>query len=182
MSLYTKSAVRLATYGTLALTLASALILSQITVRDWKQSSILIAFHIILLLNTYYSIRCFSSIPESNSRPQAAVNTMLVLLYLLLAAELGDPLKYMLVLIAMFLVASLKYAMLLSAKNYRTLLKRKIRLDLLCGAACVLTLAGVLSGDVMPSLYIWLGIFIAGNVDILIFRKLYIPAPDSKSS
>lgn len=181
MSFFAKSAERLAMIVTAGLTIATIVILSQITIHQWSLSAILIVFHAILLLNTYFSIRCFSSIPESSSRPQTMVNTMLVLLYLLLAAELGSALRYMIVLIAMFVVASVKYAMLLSAKNYSQLLKRKIRLDLLCASACVLTLGGVMAGDVKTSLLIWLGIFIAGNIDVLFFRKLYVPRTNQSS-
>ncbi len=171
--MFTARAKKLALVATIFFTIASAVLAWFSPHPDTGSFYLLIAFHVLLLINTYFSVRCFSSIPESESVSQKVVDLLIVITYLLLATQFSNPIAYLTLAMIMFLIATFKYVLMLDAKSYRALLKRKIRIDVLCAVACGLALIGVWSGQSMMALWVWCGVFVMGNVYVLWMNKLY---------
>lgn len=145
------------------------------TAADWPSALGPALFFVMIIVNTYYSIRCFSDVPGSQTAMQFFVDTLLVLTYIWLALCFGDPEQYLLVTIILFLIAAIKYALLLADNHFTARLRRKIILDCLCGVACTLALAGVMTGNAAVSLAVWLFAFLCGNIYVLMFSDLYRP-------
>jgi hypothetical protein len=173
---FTSGATRLAllaTAGFAAAAVAGALL----TVHDWSTSSPLIAFHALLLIHTYFSIRCFSSIAPHSTVAQILIDGVLVAVYVFLPFQFADPTRYLCACVALFLVAIVKYALMLGAPHSTLILTRKMLLDLAAAMTCGLALSGVVAG-VPHSLGWWLGIFFVSHVYILLVSRFYFPVVD----
>ena len=143
------------------------------TVSDRVRSAPLVAFYGILLVNTFFSIRCFASIPETGGWEQRAVDLALVVCYAGLAASFREEGRFMILATLLFASATLKYAMLLDRPPYPALLARKIRLDTLGTIACAGTLIAVLRGHAPEACWIFAGLNVVANVYVLWLRPLY---------
>lgn len=138
----------------------------------------LAAFFILLLLNTFFSVRCFRRIPESSGHLQNVVNGIILLLYIALATQLSSAGTFLELCILMFFVASLKYALMLPSREHQGFLRRKIIIDLLGGIVCTVTRIGVSAGLENISLTVWALCFTLVNIDLLILHPFYIPTKD----
>jgi hypothetical protein len=147
------------------------------TVSDWTAASPLLAFHALFLIHSYFSIRCFASAAPHPSVAQIVVDGVLVALYVFLPFQFADPTRYLSASVALFLVAIVKYALLLGTPGWTTLLKGKMTLDLLAAMTCGLALAGVTAG-VPHTLGCWLGVFLVAHIYILAVRRFYVPIAD----
>jgi hypothetical protein len=150
-------------------------------VSDWERSAPLVASYGILLVNTFFSIRCFGSLRGCSEPRQRAVDVGLVGLYAGLAASFGDEQRFVAVATLLFAVATLKYALLLGRGPVR-LLARKLTLDAIGTIACVWTLLVILAG--YPTEASW-GLAIvnaAVNLYVLCIRPLYRQTDDSSRS
>lgn len=138
-------------------------------------SAQVILFHAVLLVNTYFSIKCFGIITPSRLRHQQAIDTMLVLLYMVLPFAFAIPSVYVLLVMLLFLVASMKYTLLLGIIPDIKLLRRKIAIDL--GAVFwnffifIFGGMGFISVDLL--LWIWVGFFIVANIYLLKLKPMY---------
>ena len=88
-------------------------------VRDWDAAAPLLVLYAILLVSTYFSIRCFSRITKRGDGVQLMVDLILGVLYLWLASTIAGRGDYVvpyffLVLSLVFAVATLKYVLLLT--------------------------------------------------------------------
>lgn len=97
---------------------------------DWAVSLPLIIFYLMITLNTFFSIRTFSSIIPAKNIAQNFVDIILMLSYLVLAFSITNPLRFVICVITLFTVATLKYLPLLSSLPYPRLLMRKILIDI----------------------------------------------------
>lgn len=138
----------------------------------------LVLFSLLLLLNTYFSIRCFASVPESHVSPlEKITNVVLAVLYAGLAALMAHPSWFAWVTVIMFFVAAFKYA-LIDSKEFSGLLRRKIMIDLLGGIGSAITLATLPFAPLNAVLWTWLGVFAIGNVYVIWMSALYRPVKD----
>lgn len=132
-------------------------------------------FHAVLLLNTYFSIRCFGKITPDRAPWQRSVDLCLVFLYAMLPFAMRFPSLYILLMILLFGIASLKYALLLGIIPDVALIRRKIIVDLsgLFWNYLIFVVGGLglLSIDLL--LWIWVGVFAAMNVYLLKIRPMY---------
>ena len=174
--MFTPRATRLAVCATVVFT-AAAVTGSLCTVRDGAESWPLMGFYTILVINTFFSIRCFSSIPSRQSLPQIATDGTLVALYLYLAFQFADVRQFLWVSVALFLLAILRHAFLLRTPGYVKLLTRKMFLNLLAAVGCGAALVGVAVGLPQPLVW-WLGGFLLANIYILLMSKMYFPIAD----
>jgi hypothetical protein len=162
-----------ATAGFTAAAVAGALL----TVRDWGASSPLLAFHALLLIHTFFSIRCFASVAPRPTAAQILMDGVLVVFYVCLPFQFGDPARYLYVSALLFLVAIVKYALMLGAPGRTMLLTQKMILDLLAAMTCVAALVGVRAG-VPQVLGWWLGAFLIAHIYILAVRRFYFAGVD----
>jgi hypothetical protein len=170
------AATRLATGATVGFT-AAAVAGALLTVRDWGASSPLLAFHALLLLHTFFSIRCFASIAPRPTAAQILLDGVLVGFYVFLPFQFADPTRYLCASIALFLVAIIKYALMLGTPGWTMLLTHKMILDLLASLTCGAALAGLMAG-VPHVLSWWLGVFFISHIYILAVRKFYLAGVD----
>jgi len=129
-------------------------------------------FYYVLVLNTFFSIRFFSDILEPSPR-QTAVDTILVVLYIVLAYSLGNAFAFSLAATCLFLVATAKYVIELDSNPHVSVLKRKISLDLLGAALCASALGGTLMGYPLESAWTLAAVFALANVYLLFIRPMY---------
>ena len=174
--MFTPNATRLAACATVGFT-AAAVAGSLWTVRDWASSWPLLGFYALLVINTFFSIRCFSSIAPRQAAPQIVIDCALVALYFYLAFQFANVTRFLWVSVVLFLVAILRHAFMLHTPGYVKLLTRKLLLNLLAAAGCGAALVGVAVG-LPQSLVIWLGGFLLANIYILLVSKMYYPIAD----
>ncbi len=142
-------------------------------VHDWVASSALIVFYALLVTNTYFSVNYFSRIIPNRLPSQVFIDTTLLILHVALAATLGNPTYFVIVLIALFSVATLKYTMALPKVAAPNLLYRKIKIDALGTIAAVLALCGIIAGYPLGAPVALATIFFFANVHLLGLRPLY---------
>jgi len=142
-------------------------------ITSWTISLPLLIFYITLVINTYYCLRSFAVLVPRRNLQQQLVDLVLGVIYLILAASLGDQLLFVYTATILFAVATLKYILLLSLIGYSAFLRRKIFIDSLGIIACLLTLGGVLLGYGMLASWFWVGIFVLANIHLLFIKPMY---------
>lgn len=146
-----------------------------VNLTDWRTAAMPLIFYVLLVVNTYFSVRCFSDFPFADARSQKVVDAILVMLYVLLASQFSHVVAFLCVSVALFAVASMKYSLMLRVNEYLGFLRRKIILDILCTLACILALGGVLAGFTWVALPALVVVFVLGNIYVLIFSDIYRP-------
>ncbi|MFA5714476.1 MAG: hypothetical protein WC998_01885 [Candidatus Paceibacterota bacterium] len=141
----------------------------------WKNFNLaavpLILFYVILIINSFFSIEFFSKITPDNNE-QKVIDLSMVAIYLILILNLGNEFRYLLSSAVLFVVATLKYVLLLGTVDIK-ILKRKIIIDLFGGIACILALVGSLAGYGEVTNWIWALVFLFANVYLLVIKPMY---------
>mgnify|MGYP003394456233 CR=1 FL=1 len=130
-------------------------------------------FYATLTLNSYFSIKLFSSIVPPDDKKQWVVDGLLVVSYLALAWFISNPIFFFLAILFLFIIAAFKYTLLLGTISHPKLLKKKIFIDL-CGVlmgAIAVTLAGF--GFVIETAWAVAIAFVLANVLLLFIRPMY---------
>ncbi len=169
---FTRSATQKAALFTAAFAIVGVVIVS----RSSESPAFLwpcAVLYILILLNTFYSIRIFASVTPVSDRLQNAIDVILGLLYLWLAWSLGRPEMFAAACVVMFAVATLKYTLLLGHIPHRKLLRHKIQIDAIGTAAAAASLAGILLWDAQMMLWVWAIGFALVQTDIFLLRPLY---------
>jgi len=148
-------------------------------VTDWKTSLPLVIFYAILIINTFFSIRCFNLVPFKRKREQHIIDTLLAVSYLLLATSFRSLYVFALSSMVLYVVATFKYILLFSEGQNKKLLRRKIFIDALGISASILALGGILMGFSFISSWIFTSLFFLVNVYIFFIKPLYsVPLPN----
>lgn len=137
------------------------------------QSLPLIVFYAILLINTYFSVRCFSSLGHIHDFLHHSVDTALAVLYVALASQFGNPLWFTATATVLFAMATTKYIILLPQKNHTKLLMRKIATDNSGILLCLLAFIGILTGRVNAAVNGLVIVFLAANIYVFFIHPLY---------
>lgn len=135
-------------------------------------------FYAVLLVNTYFSIRCFLSIIPRGDRRQQVANATLVTLYIMLPMSFGNARWFMVFCTLLFTIATLKHILLLGIITERRLLRKKIITDGVGAIASLAVLGGVMAGYPKISAYLWLVAFGIANVYLLLIKPLYSLSAD----
>ncbi len=135
----------------------------------------MIFFHATLLVNTFYSIECFGPRTPVFAHGQGIVDFFLVSIYVLSPFFLGSPSVYLLSVTLLFIIASLKYTLLIRVIADLRLMQRKLVIDL-CGVLwnfCAFLLLS--SGLIAPALllWIWASGFAGMNIYLLKIKPMY---------
>jgi hypothetical protein len=160
------------------LAFAGAGILAFILVpQPWELKAPNAFFYSVLVLNTFFSIRFFDALPPKN-RDERVIDTVLTVLYLGLAAAIGSLVPFAILAMLLFLAATAKYVFLLPVMpDRRDLLMRKISIDALGLAMCVVALLVALLADPLWSAWAMAVVFAAANVYLLAISPMYVDRP-----
>lgn len=170
-----QNAARKALIVTTVMTLVGATIVV-FALRDWTFALPSFLFYLLLLVNTFFSIRCFSTITPP-SIEQSTVDLTLLLLYFVMASTFGNPFFFLLSNVAMFAVATLKYSLLLGKTSHDTQLRYKIIMDgigTISATFCLLITILLEHTHPQLGLWIWTIGFIFGNAYVFFVRPLYL--------
>ena len=140
---------------------------------DWYIALPMICFHILLLINTYFSIRVFASITPKNNFIQHFLDVLLGLCLVSLPFTFNIPLVFIAICLFLFIIATLKYIFLLPLVGFSRLLYRKIKIDTLGIFLCFLALVFVGLGFVYITSIIFTLIFLLANIYVLFHKPLY---------
>ena len=130
-------------------------------------------FYIVISINTFFSVRCFSHVIPCKNRLQKLIDTILFFCYVLMAVSVDKSLEFVFWTAVLFSVAVLKYVSLLSLVKYLGLLKYKIIIDGLGTVSCVLAMGGIIFGYEIISIWIWTALFVLANIFIFFVKPLY---------
>lgn len=130
-------------------------------------------FYAVLLLNTYQSIRLFAHI-EPRDILQAIFNAVLVALYCALALSIGEPIRFPLLSLAVFVAATPKYWFMLGKIGHDAYLWRKIRIDLSGVALTALSALLAVAGFPLSAAWLLALVFACANIYHLWLRPMYV--------
>ena len=140
---------------------------------SWPVSAPLLAFYAILVVNTYFSVRCFATIAPNPDRVQRLADCVLAVLYAALASSVVHPTRFATFAVMLFAVTLVKYEALLRRGEATSLLLRKLRVNSLGTLACALALAGMMAGLEREASWSLALVFALANVYLLRIRPLY---------
>jgi hypothetical protein len=140
---------------------------------DWTACWPLILVYAAILINTYFSVSYFSKIIPADVPSQRMIDAALVVLYLALAATLGDALRFMATLTVYFAIATLKYAVALPIVARPALLYRKIKMDGLGTAGAALALCGAIFSNAFAATALWAVVFSVATAHVFFIKPLY---------
>jgi hypothetical protein len=132
-----------------------------------------VIFYIVLTINTYHSIKLFSSITPMEDRAQRLVDLLLGISYLFLAYSFANPVGFFIGVLFLFILAPIKYILLLGMIPHSHLLKRKITIDLMGTLLAGVSLASALIGYPTQSAWFLAIMFLAANVYLLLINPMY---------
>ncbi len=150
----------------------SVLWLGRIMLGDPISISVLV-FMFLLLLNTFFSIKCFSIVHPAITIQQKIIDVMLMILYGGLILVESNTLLFLFTVVLLFIVATMKYALGMSTSTYRPLLERKIIINLLGSVAVVITILASMRVGADVSMNAWTIVYTIVNIDLLWYRPLY---------
>jgi hypothetical protein len=135
----------------------------------------IVLFHAILLLNTYFSIQCFGRVTPPDDRWQWFFDAVLIVIYATSPFMMTQPVIYLLLMMSLFLIASLKYVRLIGEIHDTVLVKRKITIDLTGVFWNFAMFFFCLIQPVWTSslLWIWLIVFAVSNYYLLKIKPMY---------
>lgn len=132
----------------------------------------LAVFYVLLVVNTFFSIRFFSHLFGFDVK-QEIIDAVLFGLYLLLAYSMRDTAAFFFSALLLFVVAILKYVLLLEHGIHLDILRRKIRINILGACACCAALYGIFLGHPLESAWVIALVFGVANVYLLAIRPMY---------
>lgn len=131
-----------------------------------------VIFYIVLVVNTFLSVRFYSPIQPKNVS-QAAIDAILFITYLALALSIGRPVAFAFAALCLFIEAPVKYALMLGIIPHDALLKRKIFIDGQGTVLCAAVLAATLGGYELAGAWALAVLFTLANIYLLLIRPMY---------
>lgn len=174
---FAKKKAAIATVGFSVFGLGSSFLIS-----NWYVALPLLIFYAILILNTYFSIRCLASITPRDNQVQGVVDVILALSIFAQAASLNYPLLFICFAIFLFVFATFKYTLLYSDSNHKELLERKMKVDILGAIACSLALWGGVAGYSLITTWLLVASFLAANFYLFFIKPLYVIKSSASSA
>jgi hypothetical protein len=143
------------------------------SVVDWRASLPLGIFYALLVVNTFPSVRLFSSIIPQDNGKHALADILIAMTYVSLVISFGNPEQFALCALVLFLVAAGKYSLMVEETPHPNLVQRKVRVDLLGAFLCACVLAAMILGYPVFGAWALAIIFSLANVYVLGLRPLY---------
>lgn len=132
----------------------------------------LAVFYFLLVVNTFFSVRFFSSLIALDAG-QHIIDAILLVFYVLIAFSMDNGIAFFFFTLCLFLIASLKYILLLKHAVHAKILWRKIRINLTGAAGCGIAMSGVLLGHPLESAWTMAVAFGIANVYLLLIKPMY---------
>lgn len=128
-----------------------------------------------LVINTYFSIRCFSSITPENYSMQDVVDIMLGVLFISLATAFNNIQNFLTIGLFLFELAVVKYVLLLrtAGVGYHALIRKKILLEMLGVISGSLGLTLALFGYSFASIWFLALLLLGANIYLILLRPFY---------
>ncbi len=169
----TPRAKRKAIWGTAGFALLGMLFL--FTVKNFPYSLPALILYAGLVINTYFSIRCFSSITKENDTMQGVVDIGLAVLFLGLVFTFNNIQNFLMIGLFLFELAVVKYILLLrtAGAEYHTLIWKKILIDMLGVISGSLGLTLTLFGYYIASIWILVLLLTSANIYLIILKPFY---------
>ncbi|MBX4211090.1 hypothetical protein KW783_03935 [Candidatus Parcubacteria bacterium] len=133
----------------------------------------LIIFYVVLLVNTFFSIRLFARFIPKNNMVQNSIDTALALFYIILAFSIRSVSFFTFVLFFFFLVATTKYILLRTIVHEPRLLRRKILINSLTAFMAVVALVGIQTGWSRQTAWSLVTVFSLANIVFLAIIPMY---------
>ncbi|RME57686.1 hypothetical protein D6779_08205 [Candidatus Parcubacteria bacterium] len=136
------------------------------------------AFYLLLLLNTYFSLRTFLQVIPPQLLAQRIVDGILGLHYFVAPFTTGNSAAFALLMLSLFAIATCKYLIATrAAKKYLPLLWRKIRIDAIGILAAAITLVALTKFPELRGGVWWTIAFGFANIYLLAIVPLYPRLP-----
>lgn len=129
-------------------------------------------FFAVLLLNTVFSVRFWRPLQPANYT-QGAIDGALIMAYILLAIRIGSAVEFMFFALLLFLLATMKYVLMLGQVPHLRTVRKKILIDLLGALLCATALLLTLMGEVEIGAWLLTGVFVLANIFLLWVRPMY---------
>lgn len=129
-------------------------------------------FYVVITINTFYSVRFFSSFTPPHLI-QTLVDCALLAAYVALALSIGNAPLFSFFALAIFVVAPMKYAHLLGKTPYDATLRKKILIDLWGNALTAVVFAATAFGYPIEAAWFLATIFFIANIYWLIISPMY---------
>ncbi len=144
-------------------------------VHNWALAWPLVLFYAILVANTYFSVRVFSTITPAGNTSQRYIDFLITLTYLSLATQFDHPLWFSIIATLLFLECIVKYKILIDiAPRYKDFLNRKIVLDWLGALLCSLATLGIVMNYIYGTTVLFALIKAVANIYLLAIKPFYI--------
>ena len=144
-------------------------------VHDWNSILAPLVYYVVLLISTYFSVRCFDALTPPQSPVQDVLDVVLVLFYFVLATLFTAPAILLFVTAAFFSVTTLKYILLMSEKTLPHFKQIDYKAAINgCGTISALLCYWIaLQGNVVLGMWLWVAIFCSANFFIFFIKPLY---------
>ena len=132
--------------------------------------------YVILIWNTFYSIRCYSTIIPDGRKEQYFLDTILVILYFVLAMSFSNIILFIFISCLFFSISVMKYVLLLNITNHNRLFKRKSYMNGLGTIICLLAFGAILMDYQSITLWLLVAIYFTASIyfyfPVIIFYSL----------
>lgn len=129
-------------------------------------------FYVVLLVNTWYSIRFWSPLQPKDVR-QTFIDGVLAFAYMALALSMGRPLSFAVAALVLFVLATLKYALMLGKIPQQGAVRKKLRLDAFGALVCAIALAVTATGYPLFAAWSFAIGFTLANIYLLKLNPMY---------
>jgi small-conductance mechanosensitive channel len=133
----------------------------------------LVISYAAMVVNAYYSIRCFASLEGNNNQTQKILDASLLLLYAFMAIAIANPVIFFIVTGIMFATATLKYIMLRENSAEDKTVHRKIFIDNLGAILSLLSLSISLAGYPELAAILLSAIIVIASIFIIWIYPIY---------
>jgi glycosyltransferase involved in cell wall biosynthesis len=140
---------------------------------NWHKAIPLLIFYLVLIFNTFFSIRAFSRIAPSTDSIQRIIDFILVTLYLAMSLNVDNAFYFFYFVMLIFIISSLKYIHQLKVSLYPEVFKKKLIIDLFGTLASALALGGIILGYDKSSIWTWVIIFVLANIILFTLWPYY---------
>ncbi len=129
-------------------------------------------FFAALITNTFFSVRFWSQLQPKHIS-QGLIDTALVVSYAALALSIGRPGLFALSALFLFILAPVKYVLMLGELPHTAVIRRKVVIDLMGTASCAVLLLLIFLGYSLLGAWLFAGLFLIANIYLLIINPMY---------
>jgi hypothetical protein len=145
------------------------------TVNDFLYSLPTLLLYGGLVINTYFSIRCFSSITPKNDTLQGIVDIGLTVLFIALATAFNNIQNFLTIGLFLFELAVVKYTLLLrtAGAGHHAIIRKKVLIDMLGVISGSVGLTLALFGYYVISVWALALLLATANIYLIILKPFY---------